>query len=356
MKHSTPHIAVVGAGLSGSMVSKRLLEAGFQVSVFDKSRGTGGRLANCRLGAYTVDMGAPYISASTDAFRFWLEKQSEITSWEPVSRDFSGQGLSNNRFYAGTPKLSALTRKLMEGADFISQQRVGYIWPEQEYDGSGVILRDTSGKAIGHYDAAIIATPAKQAVPLLEAVPRFMKKAESAAVTSSWVYIFATSFEKPVDTELFCGEHHLLRRAVKDSSKPGRKASSGSEVWVLEATETWSQQHIDSSPDEVAQAMREAFFKLIGESTYIHSERLHRWLYSRHPSSENMLLWDTDSRIGVCGDWLGEGEAEGAWHSANDLAEQVIDFFTTTDAIKPGTVSTLPKSGTDPLPHHRHSS
>ena len=42
-------IAVIGAGLAGTTLTERLLEVGYQVTVYEKSRGTGGRQASSGL-------------------------------------------------------------------------------------------------------------------------------------------------------------------------------------------------------------------------------------------------------------------------------------------------------------------
>ncbi len=52
-------VAIIGAGLAGALVAEGLHRFGAQVTVFDKSRGTGGRLAAARLGELSMDLGAP---------------------------------------------------------------------------------------------------------------------------------------------------------------------------------------------------------------------------------------------------------------------------------------------------------
>ena len=50
MSHGTPlKVAVVGAGMAGTACADVLVRSGHSVHLFDKSRGTGGRLATCRV-------------------------------------------------------------------------------------------------------------------------------------------------------------------------------------------------------------------------------------------------------------------------------------------------------------------
>ena len=57
-----PHIAVIGAGIAGLSCATQLQEAGLKVSVFDKSRGPGGRMSTRRGDDWQCDHGAQYLS------------------------------------------------------------------------------------------------------------------------------------------------------------------------------------------------------------------------------------------------------------------------------------------------------
>ncbi len=43
-------VAVIGAGMTGITCARALADAGFDVTVFEKSRGLGGRMATRRVG------------------------------------------------------------------------------------------------------------------------------------------------------------------------------------------------------------------------------------------------------------------------------------------------------------------
>ncbi len=61
-------VAVVGAGIAGLTAASRLERAGRSVVVLDKGRSVGGRLATRRLGGATLDHGAQFLTARSDAF------------------------------------------------------------------------------------------------------------------------------------------------------------------------------------------------------------------------------------------------------------------------------------------------
>jgi predicted NAD/FAD-dependent oxidoreductase len=69
---------VVGAGLSGLVAARELTAAGVDVTVLDKGRSVGGRLATRRIGAAKLDHGAQFFTVRTPAFQRrvddWLER------------------------------------------------------------------------------------------------------------------------------------------------------------------------------------------------------------------------------------------------------------------------------------------
>ena len=67
--------AVIGAGMAGLTSAKILRMAGHEVTVFDKSKGTGGRLASRSYPNGWIDHGAPYFSAES-SFSDFLRQQA----------------------------------------------------------------------------------------------------------------------------------------------------------------------------------------------------------------------------------------------------------------------------------------
>ena len=55
------HVAIIGAGMAGLAAARALTQAGHTVTLFEKSRGVGGRVATRRIGDCIVDHGAQNI-------------------------------------------------------------------------------------------------------------------------------------------------------------------------------------------------------------------------------------------------------------------------------------------------------
>ena len=99
---SIQRVAIVGAGMSGLTAGSSLREAGFDVQIFEKSRGCGGRMATRRSSGLEFDHGAQYFTVRHPAFQeavsdwvgdgvasLWGGPQTPSTQSTPVSaRDF----------------------------------------------------------------------------------------------------------------------------------------------------------------------------------------------------------------------------------------------------------------------------
>ena len=69
MAQEPADVCIIGAGLSGLAAAGVLTDAGLSVSVIDKGRGVGGRLATRRIGDAKLDHGAQFFTVRGDDFR-----------------------------------------------------------------------------------------------------------------------------------------------------------------------------------------------------------------------------------------------------------------------------------------------
>jgi hypothetical protein len=111
--------------------------------------------------------------------------------------------------------------------------------------------------------------------------------------------------------------------ACRNSSKPGRGTA---DTWVLHAGSEWSSAHLELDPDEVAGQLTKTFFDAAGSPAV---EPLlvsaHCWRHARTANPlEEECLWDSEEKIGVCGDWCCRSRIEGAYLSGAALAGRIL--------------------------------
>jgi len=318
------NIAIIGAGLAGAVLTDRLMEAGMDITLFEKSRGTGGRLASARLGDLSADLGAPAINAYGELFRGWLTLQQQlgrVEAWQPRAVTFRGEPVQSETVWVGKGRNSSLTRELIGSAKLQTQRRIGVVWPDRE----GVLLRDDEGHMLGYFDAVICTAPAPQAVRLLEAVPRFAHIAEESVTDPGWVYAasLAQLPKRLIDVDRVAQGHPSISLVSIESNKPGRSGA----VIKVEMERDWSEANIELAAEEIGRQIKSKLEYWLQEQLDVKAERTHRWLYncSYQPVQEQLSLWDPDTRIGACGDWIGPAGLEGSFLSAQHLADQLLE-------------------------------
>lgn len=318
-------VAVVGSGLAGLTAGLKLKQLGHNVQVFEKSRGPGGRLAAKRVPGGSADVGAQYFTARNPAFiPFLQEFAGEDTFTEWTGRfGFRNAWGKWDKFpeeprYVGTPRMTAISRALSAHVDVVAETRVAAV----QKAGSAWSLTDTAGAKLGEFDQVVITAPPAQARDLL-ADSNLTELAEALAepvkkVLPCWAV--AVRFDRPFEAD-YDGmrvEHPVLYWVADNSSKPGRDDSG--QWWVLHANPEWTEQHVETSPDDVANLMVDAFRELLGVTGEPDNVVAHRWLYARSADSDRPgHLWFPDHNIGIAGDWLSGGRVEGAFNSACSL-------------------------------------
>ncbi len=319
MKHKK--IAIIGAGISGATLANRLINSGYQVTIFEKSRSTGGRQSSCRIGTDSADLGAPWYAPKTEKFSQWLMARPEVMLWRAKHRNFYGTEIDRKGVFLSTPRQSSLTQNLIKGAMLCTEAKIIRL----NTDSYGIRLDKELGEIKSLFDAVIVTTPAAQAVPLLSACPQFSNLAATVKSSPSWVSVISLKGKNNIEPDILSGKHPILHRATRDSKKPGRNSWSHREIWVLEANSEWSKQHQDSDPNNIGNALIKAFSAVAEHPIEISCIKTHRWLYARHqPATTADYLWDPTSKIGICSDWLNHSGNEGAWISANALADHLL--------------------------------
>ncbi|MFI8619716.1 NAD(P)/FAD-dependent oxidoreductase [Marinomonas sp. NPDC078689] len=319
-------VAIIGAGIAGSLCANLLSKAGHQVCVLEKSRGTGGRAGSKRLNdEQSCDLGTPFIrstQASTQAILAALSDIGVAQRWPQLPQK---EQENDAQYYVGTPKMSALTRHWLNNIALISNTRIHHIERiKKQNEDCWQLHNDHYSK---HFFAKriVIATPAPQAAILLANTPdidTLLLKAIQAGQTyqSQWAMWLET--ETSTLPSIIEATDSPLARLIKDNQKPCRTPAQ--ERWVLQTTPEWAQKHLNKENQEITELLTKAF-KEQTQLTPSACGEPHRWLLSRsQPIVENApYLWDKQQDIGLIGDWLSQGDAEGAMLSALSLCDHL---------------------------------
>ncbi len=168
-------VLVVGAGIAGLLAAQRLRAAGHAVTVVDKGRGVGGRLATRRIGDARVDHGAQFFTVRSDEFRRVTDDWSTTGVSREWCRGFAGQPDGHPR-YVGAEGMSGLAKAVTSGLDDVRVAiRLAAVgtgddgrWWATTHD--GVLVPDQPGGDVPlGADAVVCTPPAEQTLALLRA-------------------------------------------------------------------------------------------------------------------------------------------------------------------------------------------
>ncbi len=307
-------VAIVGAGIAGLSCADILASKGWQVTLFDKGRKAGGRMASRRLqtahGEASFDFGAQYFTVRDRGFAAEVARWAEAglaVRWPEAREDA----------WIGVPAMNVVVREMAARHDVRFSHHV-----------SGLAREGNHWRLLGegmpaeHFDAAVLALPAEQAAPILTLHDfELARTALFARSQPCWTGMFA--FDEPLrHDEHILRNHGILAWAARDSAKPGR---AGPESWVVQATPQWSTVHLERSPEEVAPHLLAALHEATGgHAPAPLAQSIHRWRYALSAGTGLGSLWNAKQQIGACGDWLLGPRVECAWVSGRMLGERMV--------------------------------
>lgn len=323
---SAPKVAVIGAGLAGLTCATRLADEGVRVTVFDKGRGPGGRMATRRAGLLQFDHGAQYFTVTSPVFakavRHWTSLGVVATWAGPILSIADGQTSKTapRQRLTALPAMNAVARHLADTLDVHCGTKIEAI--DRTIEGWRVRAENSTETMI--FDGVAVAVPAPQAIPFLAASPTMAGAAGRVGMASCWTVMAA--FPKVLAADFagaFIEGGSPLSWVARNGSKPGR---TNEECWVLHADATWSAAHLEEPAERVAALMLAAFWRSIGLKPVQPSHlTAHRWRFARavRPLDAG-FLFDGDLGLGACGDWCLGDRVESAYLSGVALAERFL--------------------------------
>lgn len=306
------HWAVIGAGMSGLAAAQRLGTAGRAVTVFDKGRGLGGRMATRRAGGFRFDHGAQYFTARSPRFRALVARltaQGLVAPW--------GEG------HVGTPGMSAPARALAPDATIVTGCTVSSLTRGPQGWNLATSEGPVAAAGNGAFAGVVVAVPAPQAAPLLASAGSTWDGAARATYAPCWALMLGFSARTGLVADRLRPGDATIGWIARDSTKPGRDENA--ETIVVHATPDWSREHVEETPEQAGAALLARFRALTGEAAEPGFVAAHRWRYAlvEQPAGQT-FFWDASARLGACGDWCIGPRVEAAFDSGDGLADAIL--------------------------------
>jgi renalase len=320
---------VVGAGISGLLAAKALNESGWAVTVLDKSRGVGGRMATRRVGEGTFDHGAQFFTVRGERFANLVEgwlRAGVATEWTRGFADAEGQPNEDGHpRYRGSEGMTSIPKHIAQGLDVRTSERVVGV---DDGDDDWEIECESGLRVAG--GALVLGVPVQQALDL----------------TSSGSYTLPDGARRQLEAVSYnpCLALMILLDDSTGVPEPGgmqiksepldwicdnrRKGISEAPAVTVHAGPEWSRSHFEDDETEITESMISRASDHLGTdlASATVETSLARWRFSwvKNPHPEPCLVASDDPPLLFCGDAFGQPKVEGAALSGLAAADRLL--------------------------------
>lgn len=321
-------IAIIGAGLAGLTLAHRLRPHA-DITVFEKSRGVGGRMATRYAEEFEFDHGAQFFTARSTAFQDFLQPLREagaVACWHARFAELERARLLASRqwddeypHYVGAPRMNSV------GAYLAADVRV-----RKETTITGLV--DTAGgwrlesgedSDPGCFDWVVFTMPPAQAVQIAAQAPALCELALPRKMLACYALMlgFESRFDPGWDAARVLDAD--ISWISVNSSKPGRGRAS---TLLVHSTNAWADANLEADPDRVVRHLLAETSAVAGPAVDAAKHvALHRWRFANIGTHDGPASFcDAAARLAACGDWFVRGRVEAAFRSANHLAELLL--------------------------------
>jgi len=311
------NIAIIGAGLSSATLCQSLSTLG-TLTIFEKSRGIGGRMATRQGANANWDHGAPCFIARDSGFKQFLQPfitDQTLTEWHPkmITLGLNQKSYKRTWFephYIGQPTMNQWLKTLFAGHEVETQSEIQSIYGEP-----GKWYLASAECAHGPFDWVLSSTPLAQTQALFA---RFNFDL-SARYQPGFTLLCQTTLNPSWDRAV-C-QDAVVAELILSGRRPSRRHPS---ALVVHAQDQWASEHIDSDLAGVEQTLRGATEALLNAT--LDSAKLHRWRSAKVIEQAAHTHWlHPTLQLGACGDWGGTRGAESAFVSAKALAAALVN-------------------------------
>jgi len=318
---------IIGSGLAGLSAANRLTAQGLSVTVIDKGRGVGGRLAARRIGDAVFDHGAQFFTARSEQFKTCVNQWITLGVAEQWYQSYPGQPNGHPR-YRGVPTMVSVAKYLAKDQTVIQSTKA----LELNHDGCHWIVKLEPEESI-IARSVIITSPVPQTLDLLNKgnsqltsgiIERLQKIQYESCIAVMAVLDATSTLEDP-------GALAIDEGPIAWISDNHKKGASPLPALTIHASGEFSQANFNRDRNEVGKELIELARPLFG-SAPVSDFQVHGWLYSKPTTTDDeasfLLSEDLEMPpLVLAGDAFAGPRFEGAVLSGWSAAEQIKDVL-----------------------------
>ena len=322
-------VAIIGAGLSGITVASKIKDK-FEVHVFEKSRGVGGRMSTRKDPPFVFDHGAQFFKIESRCFKYFLSElftEKIIRPWKFKLAYYEKYSLkkikvikNSDKFYVGVPNMDTIVKYISKDCNVILNTKIERIIKEK----NKWYLYDQNKKSFGEYDWVILTLPAKQSLELINKKISFYPLIEKIEMMGCFSLMIGMNEAINLDFDAALIEHNDVAWLALNDSKPCRTKKN---CLLINSSYEYASKKINSPKETVLKhLLNQANTLLNFKLSNLNMTKIHQWRYveAKKSPTENYFI-DRTKNIAVCGDWFVNSRVEGAFLSANELSKDMMN-------------------------------
>jgi renalase len=337
------NVAIVGAGFTGCLLANFLDSESIDVSIFEKSRGCGGRASTKQIDWGQCDLGASIVPAQKADFINFMQQlceQNIVSQW-PKNIFFAQQKsdikqplenfASNKKHYVFNSKMNAACRQWIKNANLHTNHLISQI---RYIASKGWQLKSNDVWQTELFDKVILTAPWPQSQALIKQSDLPEKLPDlSQSWTSCWSIGLKLDQLVASNVDLVYLNDQSIQTLVRDSGKPFRpkvmpsEAGGHSEIWVAQLANRLSDELGKFGKEKAISIAKNCICDLFDlHDKSVSDTYAHYWRYARPCKGQKALgiLSQQEYGLYVGGDWSFGVTIESAYEAALTLSQSII--------------------------------
>jgi renalase len=345
-------IAVVGAGFTGCLLANFLDSIDVDISIFEKSRGCGGRASTKQTDWGQCDLGASVVHAQKAEFVEFMQNMCEqelaskwpknisISQYDTLNNHTLAKFFSEKAHYVFNSKMNAACRHWIKNANLYTNNlisQIRYVDGVDGLGGKGWQLKLNEVWQTTLFDKVILTTPLPQTRMIIEQSELPVSLPElSQSWTSCWsvgMKLESSERLKLPNTDLIYLKNQSVQMLIHDSAKPLRPqnliSESGvkSEIWVAQLDNKLSDNLGKQGKEEAVSIAIKGLCELFNVSDKsVSNIHAHYWGYAKPRDDQKSLgiLCQHKHGLYIGGDWSFGASIESAHEAALTMSQAII--------------------------------
>ena len=317
-------IAIIGAGFSAATLSYFVKK---DLDFYEKSRGVGGRCSTRRVEEVGLfDHGLQYIKNPNSEFKKML---NDYSIWQGNFKIYENNQLINDEDkerIINENGNNLLVKSLFKNKNVFVNKELKII--EKKTDHLQLTFKDDTQE---QYKTVIITAPFQQAYNLTKQFTESYFSTFNYSMQPNLTVMVAFNKSLKLDLSAIHFENDdVLGFAANENTKKKNLINKNLELWTIQSSLKYAIKNIREYRNNKQVLIDDTLksfsnkLKVNISKEQIHYSDIHGWPYAYNLNiAAPNCYWDSDLRLGICGDWFSANNAESAFFNAKYLANLI---------------------------------